>query len=155
MGAWQAAAAWWGCAGTKPRWTSWQLCLRQPCACFSSAGTMRAEQKHHSTNLDPCPGAICKTLHSNTRASYDPQQGASAGKKSQASIGGEMNKSHSVWERLWLKEDEAWGFYWSWGCQGTEKITVYLLTVGKRRKKCIYHNSKYQINLLIFPLKDN
>lgn len=26
------------------------------------------------------------------------------------------------------------GFYWSWGCQGTEIITVYLLTVAKKKE---------------------
>lgn len=65
-----------GCAGVGPPRTSWQPCLRQPCACRLSSGMIHVEQKHHSTqSLDPRPGAICKTLRSNTRASYDPQLG--------------------------------------------------------------------------------
>lgn len=71
-----------GCAGIGPWRTSWQPRSRQPTACLSSSGMIRVEQKHHSTqSLDPCLGAICKTLHSNTRASYDLQQGVLAGKK--------------------------------------------------------------------------
>lgn len=65
-----------GCAGMGPPQTSWQTCSRQLCACLLSSGMIHAEQKHYSTeSLAPRPGAICKTLQGNTRASYDPQQG--------------------------------------------------------------------------------
>lgn len=95
-----------GCAGAGPPRTSWQPCLRQPCACSFSSGMIHVEQKHHSTqSLDPRPGAICKTLHSNTRASYDPQQGASAGKEPWASIRGEISLSHSIQELQWHKKE--------------------------------------------------
>lgn len=63
-----------GCAGVGPLQTSWQPCLRQPCARLLSSGMIHVEQKHHSTqSLAPRPAAICKTLQSNTRTSYDPQ----------------------------------------------------------------------------------
>lgn len=65
-----------GCAGVGPPWTSWQPSLREPCALLLSSGMIHVEQKHHSTqSLDPRPEAICKTLRSNTKASYDPRRG--------------------------------------------------------------------------------
>lgn len=100
-----------GCAGVGPPRTSWQPCLRRPCArslaCLLSSGMIHVEQKHHSTqSLDPRPGAICKTLQSNTRASYDPRQGASARKSiPRASIRGEINLSHSIRKWQWHKKD--------------------------------------------------
>lgn len=117
-----------GCAGIGPWRTSWQPRSRQPSACLSSSGMIRVEQKHHSTqSLDPCPGAICKTLHSNTRSSYDLQQGGVSRKKPRASIRGEFNKSHSVWERLWHKKNEAWGFIDYGVFKKSGKLAAYLL----------------------------
>lgn len=64
------------------------------------------EQKHHSTqSLDPRPGAICKTLQSNTRASYDPRQGSSAEKTHPGRVSEvKSNLSRSVCEGLWHKK---------------------------------------------------
>lgn len=105
-----------GCAGVRPRRTSWQPCLRQPCAFLLalslslSSGMICVEQKHHSTqSLDPRPGAICKTLQSNTRASYDPRQGSSAEKMHPGRVSEvKSNLSRSVCEGLWHKKVH-WG----------------------------------------------
>lgn len=114
MDAWQAAAAWWGAlaSGLGGRldnlvWGNSVL------SCFPSlslslsfslfSGMICVEQKHHSTqSLDLSPGAICKTLQSNTRASYDPRQGSSA-EKPHPGQGSEVkiNLPRNVFEWLW------------------------------------------------------
>lgn len=98
-----------GCAGMGPVRTSWQSCLRQPCACLFSLGMIHVEQKHHSTqSLDSRPGAICKTLGSNTRTSYDPRQGGHQQKRiptQQACIRGGIESSHSSEKWQWEKKD--------------------------------------------------
>lgn len=129
-----------GCAGVGPPRTSWQPCLRQPCARLLSSGMILVEQKHHSTqSLDPRPGAICKTLQSNTRASYDPQQGGWEGGRRQrrnptrlARIGGEIKLSHSVQ-------------MWRWHKRGTgEKFIDHEIVIRRTvaRRDCSYSSSK-------------
>lgn len=115
------------CAGIGPWRTSWQPRSRQLSAYLSSSGMNRVEQKHHSTqSLDPCPRAICKTLHSNTRASYDLQQGALAGKNLRPVL--EVNSiSLIVFESHWHKKNEAWGFIDYGVVKESGKLTVYLL----------------------------
>ena len=104
-----------GCAGVGPPRTSWQPCLRRPCVRLLSSGMIHVEQKHHSPqSLDPRPGAICKTLLSNTRASYDPQQGGVSREGTQARIRGEIKLSRNIDSDIrkilgeWKFIDHAW-----------------------------------------------
>lgn len=93
---------------------------------------IHVEQKHHSTqNLAPCPGAICKTLRSNTRASYDPQQGDVSRKGTLGRTRGEIKMSHNIQERQWHKKDTGGKF--------TDHEFVIRQTVTKRDSK---HSSK-------------
>lgn len=103
-----------GCAGVGPPRTSWQACLREPCALLLSSGMIHVEQKHHSTqSLDPRPGAICKTLQSNTRASYDPQQGGVGRKGTPPGrhvLEVKYRLSHNIAKWHWHRKDTSWLF---------------------------------------------
>lgn len=70
------------------------------CTLLLSSGMIRVEQIHHSTlDLDPGPAAMCKTLWSNTRASYDPQLGNVSKKKER-----KKKEPHPVGIQLWWNE---------------------------------------------------